>query len=167
MASNSISNSQSLQTARVLNATDGKERTSVGSFVILAGRILFFRHFYNVGISPLLPGRNRLRRTSRCAHGEAAGSGVWNSRAARRTQYSARIQSQNRCLAAGPFPGTGHAADAQLLGGERPHDGADANGNVSEERDHAWRRFAHFAIWSRPVECRCQKKLAKLLGANS
>jgi putative oxidoreductase len=49
MASNSISNSQSLQTARVLNATDGKERTSVGSFVILAGRILFSAIFIMSG----------------------------------------------------------------------------------------------------------------------
>src|SRR5580693_6652264 len=49
MASNSISNSQSLQTARVLNATDGKERTSVGSFVTLAGRILFSAIFIMSG----------------------------------------------------------------------------------------------------------------------
>lgn len=49
MASNSISNAQSLQTTRVLNATDGRERTSVGSFVTLAGRILFSAIFIMSG----------------------------------------------------------------------------------------------------------------------
>ena len=49
MASNSISNSQSLQTARVLNATDGKEWTSVSSVVTLAGRILFSAIFIMSG----------------------------------------------------------------------------------------------------------------------
>jgi putative oxidoreductase len=41
MVSNSISSSQNLQTAKGLNAAEVKEGTSVGSFVTLAGRILF------------------------------------------------------------------------------------------------------------------------------
>ena len=49
MASNSISNSQSLQTARLLNPADSKERTSASSFVTLAGRILFSAIFIMSG----------------------------------------------------------------------------------------------------------------------
>jgi putative oxidoreductase len=49
MASNSISNSQSLRTTRVLNAADGRKQTSVSSFVIVTGRILFSAIFIMSG----------------------------------------------------------------------------------------------------------------------
>jgi putative oxidoreductase len=50
MASNSISaSSQSSQTARALNVTDSNERVSVGSFITLAGRILFSAIFVMSG----------------------------------------------------------------------------------------------------------------------
>ena len=50
MASNSIStSSQNSQTARVLNTTKSNERTSAGSLITLAGRILFSAIFIMSG----------------------------------------------------------------------------------------------------------------------
>jgi putative oxidoreductase len=49
MASNSISTSSHSQTPRTLNTTDWNERASVGSFVTLAGRILFSAIFIMTG----------------------------------------------------------------------------------------------------------------------
>ena len=49
MASNSISTSSHSQTPRTLNTTDWNERASVGSFVTLAGRVLFSAIFIMTG----------------------------------------------------------------------------------------------------------------------
>ncbi len=161
MASNSISTSQNLQTAKVLNATDGKERTSVGSFVTLAGRILFsaifimsgFLHFSQSDIGYAAQAGVPTAKLLVPASGILAQAGV-----AQHLCSDTWPKSAPGCWSSllTPVP---PRDDAQLLGGEKSDDGSDANGNVSEERDHAWRRVAHLSIRSRWVESGCSEKL--------
>src|SRR5208282_2551180 len=66
-------------------------------------------------------------------------------------------------MAGGALPGSSHAHDAQLLGSERSHDGADANGDVCEECEHARRRAADFPIWSGRAESGCPEKFCPMI----
>lgn len=51
--------------------------------------------------------------------------------------------------------GVGDTYDAQVLGYQRSHGGADANDHVHEEPIDARRCIAHLAVWTRAVQPGC------------
>jgi hypothetical protein len=148
--------------ARALNTTNSNERTSVGSFVTLAGRILFSAIFILSGFFHFSP--------QEVAYAANAGvpmpgflvpaSGVLAMVGGLSILLGYR--AKDRRLVGGVLPGSGNARNAQLLGSQRPDDGADANGDVHEERDHDWSGAAHLAIWSGIAKSGCAKEFGPL-----
>src|SRR6267143_5516347 len=100
-------------------------------------------------------GGDRLRRVPgrparRCASPpiRAAGAG-WGA------ERAARLPCPARCLAARAVPGARPRRDAQLLGRQRPHDGAGATSHVLEEPFPGGWRVAHRLLRRRAAESRC------------
>src|SRR5207248_1625272 len=97
----------------------------------------------------------RIRHCRRCAVRIDRGSGSRHSRTCRRTEHFTWLSSSNWRLVAGAVPGSREFCHAQLLGRKRPHDGANADDHVHEERFHARWRAVDLAVWNRAMEPGC------------
>src|SRR6266478_5763389 len=116
------------------------------------GTVFLRTDFPDGWLQSFFQANHRLFSFPRRSFGLHRSSALWSAGYRRRPQHFAGLSRETRRLAHCGVPDSGHLDVAQVLDGNRSHDGADSNDSVYEECFHARRRPADFSVRSGTVQ---------------